>query len=75
LDELAAVRSGLKSVGAFVGESDHGANKSVYARDPDGLEFEVMWLVPSQYWGDEENQAIVRRLDLDADRRRFAALA
>lgn len=74
LDELVAMRERLADAGALVGQSDHGANKSLYAKDPDGLEFEVMWLVPAQYWGDEEHQAIIRRLDIDADRERFAAL-
>ena len=34
------------AIGALVGASDHGANKSLYAKDPDGIEFEVMWEVP-----------------------------
>ncbi len=75
LDELVEMRQRLVDAGALIGASDHGANKSLYARDPDGLEFEVMWLVPSQFWGDEENQAIIRRLDLDADRARFAGIS
>jgi len=33
----------------------------------------VMWLVPPDQWGAEESQAIVRGLDLDADRRRYGA--
>lgn len=74
LDELDAMRERLIVAGAFVGASDHGANKSLYARDPDGLEFEVMWLVPAEHWGAAEHQAIVDPLDLDAERRRFAAL-
>lgn len=74
LDELAAVRERLVSAGALIGASDHGANKSLYAKDPDGLEFEVMWLVPSRHWGDEEHEAIIRPLDLDAERARFAAV-
>jgi catechol-2,3-dioxygenase len=74
LDELAAMRSRMTDAGCLVGESDHGANKSLYGHDPDGLEFEVMWLVPAEHWGDEEHQAIVRRLDLDAEQRRFAVL-
>jgi hypothetical protein len=45
-------------------------NKSLYARDPDGLEFEVMYLVPAAEWGEEEHEAIVRPLDLDTERRR-----
>ena len=31
---------------ALVGESDHGASLSLYAKDPDGLEFELFWAVP-----------------------------
>jgi len=75
LEELVAVRQRLEEAGALYGESDHGANKSLYAKDPDGLEFEVMWLVPAEYWGDEENQAIIRPLDLAREQQRFAALA
>ena len=74
LDDLAAVHEKLVAAGALVGASDHGANKSLYAVDPDGLEFEVMWLVPPELWGDEEHEAIVRPLDLDGDRKRYAAL-
>ena len=74
LDELVEIRSRLIDAGAFVGESDHGPNKSVYAHDPDGLEFEVMWLVPADRWGAEEHEAIIRRLDLDAERARDADL-
>jgi catechol-2,3-dioxygenase len=74
LEDLAQVRERLMAAGALVGASDHGVNKSLYAVDPDGLEFEVMWLVPPRLWGDEEHEAIIRPLDLDADRRRFAEL-
>ena len=71
LAELASARERLVAAGALVGASDHGANKSLYARDPDGLEFEVMWLVPSRHWGAEEHEAIIRPLDLDVERARF----
>ncbi len=74
LDELEAARQRLTAAGALVGASDHGVNKSLYAKDPDGLEFEVMWLVPPEHWGDEEHQAIIRPLDITADKARFAAL-
>jgi catechol-2,3-dioxygenase len=74
LDDLADVHGKLVAAGALVGASDHGANKSLYATDPDGLEFEVMWLVPPELWGDEEHEAIIRPLDLDGDRKRYAAL-
>lgn len=57
----------LTEAGALKGASDHGVNKSLYAMDPDGIEFEVMWLTPPELWGDEEHQAIVRPLDIAAD--------
>ncbi len=75
LDELSEMRRRLTQAGALVGESDHGVNKSLYAKDPDGLEFEVMWLVPPEHWGTEENEAIIRPLNINADKARFAALA
>lgn len=74
LEALADARQRLATEGALVGESDHGCNKSLYARDPDGLEFEVMWLVPPEHWGAAENQAIVEPLNLAAERERFAAV-
>lgn len=74
LDDLEAMRARLVTAGALVGASDHGVNKSLYAVDPDGLEFEVMWLVPPQHWGDLEHQAIIEPLDIAADRRHFATL-
>ncbi len=71
LDELIEMEAKLDAVGALAGASDHGVNKSLYAKDPDGLEFEVMWLVPPELWGDATNQAIVGPLDLAADKIRF----
>lgn len=37
----------LNEAGALVGASDHGVTRSLYAHDPDGLEFEVVWVVPA----------------------------
>lgn len=74
LEELEAMRDKLSSIGALVGASDHGANKSLYAVDPDGLEFEVMWLVPAEHWGSAEDQAIIEPLDIAAERKRFEGL-
>lgn len=71
LDELAEIQRKLADAGALVGASDHGANKSVYAKDPDGLEFEVMWLVPPELWGAEAHEAIVRPLDIAGEIDRF----
>ena len=46
LTDLVRARQRLLEVGALVGESDHGVSLSLYAKDPDGLEFEVFWTVP-----------------------------
>jgi catechol-2,3-dioxygenase len=72
LHELDEMRQRLSAMGALVGASDHGANKSLYARDPDGLEFEVMWLVPPEHWGAAENLAIVDPLDLAGEIAHFS---
>jgi catechol-2,3-dioxygenase len=54
-------------MGAIVGSSDHGTSKSIYAVDPDGNEFEVMWMLPRAEWGAYENAAPVDRIDLAAE--------
>ena len=46
LGDLARARERLIEAGALVGQSDHGTSLSLYAKDPDGLEFEVFWTVP-----------------------------
>lgn len=74
LADLASMRDTLAAAGALVGASDHGASKSLYARDPDGIEFEVMWLVPPEHWGDMETKTIIEPLDIAAEQRRFAAV-
>lgn len=74
LEELEEMKGRLAAAGALVGASDHGANKSLYARDPDGLEFEVMWLVPAEHWGAAEHQAIIEPLDISRERARFEQL-
>ncbi|HEX2026431.1 MAG TPA: VOC family protein [Nitriliruptorales bacterium] len=67
IDDLVAARETLQRLGALVGASDHGATKSLYGRDADGNEFEVMWMVPRDQWGEYERSAIVAPLDLDAE--------
>jgi catechol-2,3-dioxygenase len=67
IHDLAAMRARLVAMGALVGASDHGVSKSLYARDPDGNEFEVMWEVPRERWGAMEREAITRPLDLEAE--------
>lgn len=65
LAELQRLAGVLKGNGALVGASDHGTTKALYAHDPDGIEFEVCWLVPADRIGpDVEVQTVP--LDLDA---------
>jgi len=47
LAELRRIRDVLSERGSLVGASDHGSTKALYAKDPDGIEFEVSWLVPA----------------------------
>ena len=46
LTDLARARQRLGDAGALVGSSNHGVSLSLYAKDPDGLEFEIFWTVP-----------------------------
>ncbi len=74
IDELAAAREALLAAGAYSGESSHGATKSVYGADPDGNEFEVMWMLPRGDWGRYEHEAPVDRLDLAAEVERWSGV-
>ena len=46
ITDLVQARLRLAGAGALVGMSDHGVSLSLYAKDPDGLEFEIFWTVP-----------------------------
>ncbi len=67
LEDLATARQTLAELGALGGQSDHGATKSLYAMDPDGNEFEVMWLVPREEWGEYDRRAITAPLNLERE--------
>jgi catechol-2,3-dioxygenase len=75
IEDLVAARDSLSRLGALVGASDHGTSKSLYARDPDGLEFEVMWAVPREHWGALEHDAVIEPLDLPREVARFGTTA
>lgn len=67
LEDLIETRRRLAEAGALVGESDHRVSKSLYAKDPSGIEFEVMWRVPAQDWEAELAKGhMTAPLDLDA---------
>ena len=61
ITDLVRARRRLIEAGSLVGQSDHGVSLSLYAKDPDGLEFEVFWTVPGGL------PVGTRALDLDAE--------
>src|SRR3954463_15967978 len=65
LDELEVTAARLSAAGALVGASDHGTTKSLYGKDPNGLEFEVVWLIPADLLDDHARQARKRIAPLD----------
>lgn len=71
ITDLAAAQQVLAGLDALTGMSDHGATKSLYGVDPDGNEFEVMWLVPREQWGADENRAIIAPLNMEREVARF----
>jgi catechol-2,3-dioxygenase len=74
IEDLHEARITLTGLGALTGESSHGATKSLYGRDPDGNEFEVMWMLPKAQWGAYENAAPVEPLDLPGELARWAGV-
>lgn len=44
--DLARAQERLAAAGSLIGASNHGSTLSLYAKDPDGIEFEVCWTVP-----------------------------
>jgi catechol-2,3-dioxygenase len=71
IDDLLAMRTQLQQVKSLVGESDHGPSKSLYALDPDGIEFEVMWAVPHG----QSTSMGVAPLDIEAEVKRWSGIA
>ena len=65
LPDLARAREALAEAGALGGESDHGNSLSLYAKDPDGNEFEVFWMVPREEW--EPRGFGTKPLDLEGE--------
>jgi catechol-2,3-dioxygenase len=70
LGDLELLQRDLAAAGALSGLSDHGTTKSLYGRDPDGLEFEVVWLVPAHLLGEGVSMT-TRPLDLDRELARY----
>ena len=75
LEELERVQAELARAGALGGMSDHSTSKSLYGHDPDGLEFEVAWLLPDELIDDEvrASRKGIRPLDLAREVARYGA--
>jgi catechol 2,3-dioxygenase-like lactoylglutathione lyase family enzyme len=75
LVEMERLAQQLSEAGALVGSSDHGTTKSLYGQDPDGLEFEIAWIVPADQIDDGavEGRKRIGRLDLAAELARYGA--
>jgi len=74
LDELERLAGVLSDRGALVGASDHGTTKSLYGKDPDGIEFEIAWIVPADLLDDAaRSHKGVLPLDLPAEKQRYGA--
>src|SRR5487761_1368346 len=76
LADLEETAGRLRAEGALVGASDHGTTKSLYGKDPDGIEFEVAWVVPAALLDELALSARERigPLDIEAEKRRYGAL-
>jgi catechol-2,3-dioxygenase len=73
LEDLVRLRQRLVEAGALVGESNHETHLSLYAKDPDGLEFELTWFVPADRVDPGANLTASHPLDLAAEVERYGA--
>jgi catechol 2,3-dioxygenase-like lactoylglutathione lyase family enzyme len=74
LDDLEDYQQRLARAGALAGASDHGTTKSLYAHDPDGLEFEVVWIIPAHLLDEaavQAGRAGIRPLDIAKEKGRY----
>ena len=70
LQDLTEIGARLSERNAFVGATDHGTTKALYGKDPDGIEFEVSWLVPADLITDDV-VVTAQRLDLAKEIARY----
>lgn len=76
LRDLEEHQDRLARAGALVGASDHGTTKSLYAQDPDGLEFEVVWIIPAGLLTEADvakGKGRPQPLDLEREKARYGA--
>lgn len=75
LRDLETFAAALAGADALVGASDHSTTKSLYGHDPDGLEFEIAWIVPADRLDDAAlaGRSSIRPLDLAREIARYGA--
>jgi catechol-2,3-dioxygenase len=75
LSDLGDLAAKLTEAGALSGASDHSTTKSLYGHDPDGLEFEIAWIVPAGLLDDIAlgGRTSIRPLDLPSEIARYGA--
>ncbi len=75
LSDLGELAAKLTEAGALAGASDHSTTKSLYGHDPDGLEFEIAWIVPADLLDDTalRGRTGIRPLDLQREIARYGA--
>jgi len=75
LRDLAELAAKLADAGVLSGSSDHGTTKSLYGHDPDGLQFEIAWIVPAEHLDDAAVAARsrIQPLDLGGEIERYGA--
>lgn len=73
IEDLAEIKQALSGAEALTGQSHHGATISLYGADPSGNEFEIMWMLPREDWGEYEDKGVVMPLDLEAEIRRWGS--
>jgi catechol-2,3-dioxygenase len=73
LDQLEQTAHDLAAANALVGATDHGTTKSLYGRDPDGIEFEIVWIIPADLLDPDTLDArkSMRTLDIAKEKARY----
>jgi catechol-2,3-dioxygenase len=72
LADLQRLSEKLSQAGALVGATDHGTTRALYAKDPDGIELELTWIIPRDLLTADDTPGM-RPLNLPADIARFGA--
>jgi catechol-2,3-dioxygenase len=73
IDDLVRLRQRLVEAGALVGQANHETHLSLYAKDPDGLEFELTWFLPADKLPAGADRTASHPLDLNLEVDRLRA--